>query len=265
MGKIPCTVYVLTMNSEAVLVRALDSVRDFAEILVCDGNSTDRTLDIARQYGARIIKQSDSTEPNKKIEDFAAVRNRCIIAARFDWILQLDSDERVGPEIVNEIRDIVARPVTHHLYQVSCRLIFRGREIRHAASYPGYQIRFLNKRCGAMYVRNPHSRFEYDTEKYSVGYLRFPWYVFDEGEEGFRKQYADIEASALSRLPLMLYIRWGIFNRTYRILKILAKIALLYGRYGFKDTLPPPLEFVRVRYAWAVMYGAFKNRLSRTA
>ncbi len=55
MDKIKCTVAVLTKNNEATLKRALESSKDFAEIIVVDGGSTDRTLDIARAYGLSLI------------------------------------------------------------------------------------------------------------------------------------------------------------------------------------------------------------------
>ena len=259
--KIPCTVYVLTLNSEAVLERALKTLGDFAEILVCDGNSTDRTLDIARRYGARIIKQSDSDEPNKRLEDFAVVRNRCIDEATYDWMLQVDSDEIIGPEIVEEIRGIVSRPIEHCLYQVPNRIIFRGKVIRYSTAYPGYQMRFFNRRCGARYERTPHSRFVYDTAKYSVGYLKNPWYVFVEATDGLARHYVAIEARGLLRLPTWQFIRWGVLNRIYRVVKLAAKVTWLYVRHGFKDTMPPSAEYMRVRYAAAVMFTAIRWRL----
>ena len=55
--KIPCSVGILTLNSGQALRRCLDSLKDFAEIIICDGNSTDNTLEIAREYGAKIVKQ----------------------------------------------------------------------------------------------------------------------------------------------------------------------------------------------------------------
>jgi len=60
--KIPASVGILTLNSGKTLRRALNSLTDFAEIIVCDGNSTDDTLEIAREYGAKIIRQYDSDD-----------------------------------------------------------------------------------------------------------------------------------------------------------------------------------------------------------
>jgi len=86
MNKIPCSVGILTLNSGATLRRCLDSVKDFAEIVICDGNSTDDTLEIAREYGAKIVKQYDSNEPNLRCnKDKANVRQKNMEAASYDW------------------------------------------------------------------------------------------------------------------------------------------------------------------------------------
>ena len=85
--KIPATVRILTLNSAKTLRRALESVKDFAEILVFDGNSTDETLEIAKEYGARIEKQyPDRSESNILIHDWPELLNRVVKAASFDWI-----------------------------------------------------------------------------------------------------------------------------------------------------------------------------------
>ncbi|MBI2603994.1 MAG: glycosyltransferase, partial [Candidatus Harrisonbacteria bacterium] len=76
-NKIPCSVGVLTLNSAKTLARCLESFKDFAEIIVCDGNSTDDTVAIAKKYGAKVVKQYDSDEPNLPcVKDKANVRMR---------------------------------------------------------------------------------------------------------------------------------------------------------------------------------------------
>ena len=87
MEKIPATVTVLTRNSGKTLERALASVRDFDEIIVCDGGSTDETLEIAHKHGARVIAQDGQFHDAKgKIYDYAGVRNQTLHAARHNWI-----------------------------------------------------------------------------------------------------------------------------------------------------------------------------------
>ena len=86
MNMIPCTVGILTKNSGLSLRRTLESVKDFLEIIICDGGSTDDTIAIAREYGARIVPQNkEFLDTDGYIQDFSAVRNQTLAAATFDW------------------------------------------------------------------------------------------------------------------------------------------------------------------------------------
>ena len=67
--KIPCSVQVLTLNSAKTLAKCLASIKDFAEIIVLDGNSVDSTLAIAKQYTDKIYPQSNTNEKNVRITD----------------------------------------------------------------------------------------------------------------------------------------------------------------------------------------------------
>ena len=62
LTKIPASVGILTLNSAKEIPRAFESIKDFDDIYICDGNSTDGTQDIARSFGARIVKQFDTDE-----------------------------------------------------------------------------------------------------------------------------------------------------------------------------------------------------------
>ena len=80
--KINCSIGILTLNCGDTLERCLKSLKDFREIIICDGNSTDNTLEIAKRYGAKIIKQYDSNEPNLRCaKDKANVRQKNMNAA----------------------------------------------------------------------------------------------------------------------------------------------------------------------------------------
>lgn len=113
MNKIPCSISILTFNSGATLRRCLDSVREFDDIVVCDGGSTDDTVSIANDYGCRIIYQDQCFKnPNNTIADFSGVRNQQLDAARFDWFMFIDSDEYISEGLVEEIREVVARDLS---------------------------------------------------------------------------------------------------------------------------------------------------------
>ncbi len=107
-SKISCTIAVLTFNSGKTLERALESAKDFAEILVCDGGSTDGTLLIAERYGARVLPQDARFKDREgRIMDFSGVRNQTLSAAKYDWFFYLDSDELLTPELVTELDGLI--------------------------------------------------------------------------------------------------------------------------------------------------------------
>ena len=149
MGRIPATVGILTFNSAATLERALESVKDFAEIVVCDGGSTDETLEIARKYGAKIIEQSSQfKDENNRLIDFSGVRNQSLEAATYDWFFYIDSDESCSEGLHEEIRKVVVTDDPDDIYRIPTRIWIGDREILHSSNYPGYQTRLFNKKIG---------------------------------------------------------------------------------------------------------------------
>ena len=95
------SVAIATFNEEENLGSCLDSVKDWVdEIVVVDGSSTDKTVEIAKKYGAKVIVRE-----NPPI--FHINKQKAIDACRGKWILQLDADERVSPELKEEILEVV--------------------------------------------------------------------------------------------------------------------------------------------------------------
>jgi len=247
--KIPATIRMLTLNSSKTLRRALESVKDFEEILIFDGNSTDNTLDIAKEYGARIEKQyPDRDEPNVIIQDWAEVVNRVFRAASFDWVFYIDSDETASPGLIEEIRQIVADPqIKRHVYQVPNKLIYKGKVIQHAISYPGYQDRFFNKKADVHYEDSPHYFLAFDHKKYSLGTLKNPWYVhIDDDDVGLKLNFVKLTAMKDKDQTWWQFLRWSVFNKLFGIVKIALRAAYMYGRYGFKDSIPPKFVLAKM-------------------
>jgi len=259
-NKIQATVRIFTLNCADTLERALESVKDFAEILIFDGNSTDGTLDIARNYGARIEKQFDSDEPNIPIKDWAPMVNKTIKAATYDWIFYIDSDETVSSGAVQEVRNIVNLPIIkHHVYRIPNRIIYKGREILHATAYPGYQPRLINRQCRPYYTHSPHYKLNFDTKRYLIGTLINPWHVYVDVDESIKLRFVLLDALELRKQTLYQFIRWNT-NRLWVIAKIVVKILWIYSRYGFRNSLPFHLEFSRVKTRWLIFYYSCRQR-----
>ena len=132
------SVVINTYNAERDLVRVLDAVKDFDEVLICDMESTDKTLDIAKKYGCRIV-----TFERKTYNIVEPAREFAIHEARFDWVLVVDADEIVTPELKEYLyRRIKEDDCPDGLY-IPRKNYFMGRFMR--CHYPDHILRFFRK------------------------------------------------------------------------------------------------------------------------
>lgn len=103
---IPASVYILTRDSERYLRRVLESVREFSEIIVVDSGSQDQTLGIAREYGCRTFFNEWPGFAKQKTYAKSLCKNK--------WVLDLDSDEEVDPELLQDIRQFMETQKDHY-------------------------------------------------------------------------------------------------------------------------------------------------------
>lgn len=161
MSKILCSVEILTRNSEQTLERCLESVKDFDDIIILDGNSTDKTLEIARRFGARIFKQYETDGPLIRIADFSEVRNKGLGLAKYDWFMFIDSDEYLSSEVVEEIRGIVASSnSTACAFWQPRKYVLDGQVIDCATTYPNRQIRLFQRSAALGFIKPIHERID---------------------------------------------------------------------------------------------------------
>lgn len=131
------TVTVLTKNSQKYLVRVLEALHEFNEVLIYDNGSADNTLAIARQFpNVRII-----TGP---FLGFGLTHNEASQSAKNDWILSIDSDEIVTPEMAKEIQQLALDPQA--VYSFPRENIFNGRVIYWCGWYPDRQYRLYHRK-----------------------------------------------------------------------------------------------------------------------
>ena len=119
MAKLPLTVVIPTLNEAAQIGEALDGLTWADEVIVADGGSTDETVAIAERHGARVL-----LIPGRTI---AAQRNAAIAAARNEWVLALDADERVSDALRAELGRVIADP-KHPAYRIRFENVYLGRE-----------------------------------------------------------------------------------------------------------------------------------------
>ena len=125
------SVLILTFNEETNLPDCLESVGFSDDIVVFDSYSTDRTADIAKEYGTRVVY--------RKFDNYAAHRNAALgeIEYRYPWVLMIDADERVPRDLKEEISGLVdSLDSDATLYRVRRKDFFWGRWLKHSSGYP---------------------------------------------------------------------------------------------------------------------------------
>lgn len=138
------SVIILTYNEEANLPANLESLAGLmCELFVVDSGSTDRTREIAGEKRALVIEHP--------FDNYAAQRNWALqnLPIRTDWILNLDADERLTPELVSEINETLGSPLQDvDGFLLRKRTTFMGRWIKHGGHYPSYHLRLFRRGRG---------------------------------------------------------------------------------------------------------------------
>jgi glycosyltransferase involved in cell wall biosynthesis len=135
------SVAIITLNEEANLPRTLASIAWADEIVVVDSGSTDGTREIAESHRARVITET--------WRGFAAQKNFALSLCTSDWVLSLDADEAVSPELAASIRRATEAPPAHTAYSLPRRNFFLGRWIRHGGYSPDAKLRLFPRGQGA--------------------------------------------------------------------------------------------------------------------
>lgn len=161
-AKLPLSVAIITKNEEDRLAECLASVAFASEVVVVDTDSTDRTVEIAREFGAAV-----HVEP---WQGFGRQKQLAIDRCRHDWVLVLDADERVSPEAETEIREALATG-SSVAYSFPRKNYFCGRWLKHAGWWPDRVVRLFRKDCARMSERSVHESLEAHGP---IGALRHP-------------------------------------------------------------------------------------------
>ena len=134
------SVTIIAWNEEDRLKGCLESVGWADEIIVIDAESTDKTVQVAREFTDKIWV--------RPWPGFAAQKNFALELAEGEWILSLDADERVTPELRSRIDAIVRANGPADGYSIPRRNLFWGAWVRHGGLYPDYQLRLFRRGAG---------------------------------------------------------------------------------------------------------------------
>ena len=215
MKKPTISVVLATFNEAKNLPDCLESVKDFAdEIVIVDGTSTDGTVEIAKKYGAKVLV---TTNP----PIFHINKQKAIDMATKDWILQLDADERVTPELKKEMQDVIQNIDAKEGYWIPRKNWFLGRFLMKGGVYPDYTLRLYKKGKGKLPQKDVHEQAVVSGE---VGYIRSPLIHIADPEfkrylmrfnrytnliaDNFQKEHIGKHPLAMIKYVLLLPLWW---------------------------------------------------------
>lgn len=139
--------------------RIADCLRSLAfcdEVVVVDSGSTDRTVEICRAMGARVVH-------NSPFPGFAAQRQFAVDQARHDWVVCLDADERVEPDLADLLRTRAAAGSLQGGYRVCRKSRYLGRTMRHGLFWPDRKLRIFDRRLARVVANPPHDHVAMQT------------------------------------------------------------------------------------------------------
>lgn len=222
----PLSVAIITLNEEKRLQDCLQGLSFAREVVVVDSGSSDRTVALAEEFGARVF-----VEPWR---GFGAQKQFALEQCSHQWVLLLDADERIPPETAEEIKTVLRGDSLAAAYSFPRKNYFADRWIRHTGWWPDRVVRLCNRNKCSMSLRLVHESLEVDGP---VGKMQQPivHYTNSELREVFDKvnRYSTLGAEELytqgesaSIFKAVCRGGWGFFANYF------LRLGILDGRPG---------------------------------
>lgn len=233
-NNLPLSVALAVYNEEDNLATCLESIKDLAnEIVVVDGNSSDKTVAIAEKFGVKVIAETNKT-------NFHINKQIAIDACNNPWILQLDADERVSSMLLEEITKIVtADPSTQpDAYYLKRRNYFLGRWMNKGGMYPDPVIRLFKKGRAHLPQKSVHELMAVDG---TTGWLNEDLlHIADPTFSRYLKRsnrYTTLQAEAWLKEGTLPTNAWTIFLY-FTFIPTLRFLSIYLRHKGFMDGIP---------------------------
>lgn len=233
------SIAIITYNEEANIRDALESVRWADEIVVVDSLSTDKTLEICREYTDKVFSVEWS--------GFSGQKNKAVSLTTQPWVLVLDADERVSDDLKAEIVRAISNPDAADGYHIARKNYFSGKWIRHGGWWPDYTLRLFKREKGAFEEREVHEAIKVngETERLENPILHYTYSSVDDffirmekysglaakemHKKGRKASFLDLIFRPPATFIRMYCIRLGILDGLYGII-----LASLYSVYTYK-------------------------------
>ncbi|HDH34511.1 MAG TPA: glycosyltransferase family 2 protein [Nitrospirae bacterium] len=237
MSKIPVSVAIITKNEARNIKDALESVKEFDDIVVVDEFSSDNTTEICREYTERVYEH--------EWQGYAGQKQTAIDYAKNDWVLILDADERVTRELKQEIMGKVKENSLSGFY-IPRKNFFLGKWIRHGGWWPDHTLRLFRKDASEMEPRAVHEKVNVNGP---VGHISaaFEHYTYRTISDfiGKMDNYASLSAEELDNKgfissfismlfsPMVVFIKMYLVRQGFRDGIHGLVLAVLYSFYTF--------------------------------
>ena len=224
------SIVIITKNEEKFIFDALKSAVFADEVVILDSGSEDQTCNIAKEIGARVEQQAWL--------GFGAQKNKAVELADNDWVFVLDADERITPELRDEIISTLKNPQFDG-YRIARLNNFFGKYIKTCGLYPDYSIRLFNKNKGKFNDVAVHESVQINGRVLSLKnhMIHLAYETIDEFKVK-QKRYASLSHKKRNRLKALISPVWTFFKLYFIKLGFLDgwrgfTIAKLYAQYTF--------------------------------
>lgn len=212
------SIVIITKNEEKVICNAIKSALFADEVLILDSGSTDNTVSIAQELGAKV-------ETHQWL-GFGKQKNLAVSLAKNDWVFVLDSDERITKELQDEILQELQNPKANGYFIARLNRFF-GKDIKTCGLYPDHTIRLFNRKFGSFTEVEVHESVQLNNPSYLQNHMVH--LAYDTIEEFISKQnrYSSLNHKKRDLFKAIINPYWTFFK-----LYILKK-GFLDGWHGF--------------------------------
>ena len=219
------SVVIIAQNEADNIAAALESVKWVEDVVVVDSGSSDATIEIAKRYTERVTTRT--------WEGYGAQKNYATGLATHDWVLSLDADERVSPELAEEIQTLMRSAPPMQGYRIPRTTRYLGRWIRSTDWYPDRQLRLYDRR-----VARWNDRYVHESVRVSgrIGVLR---------SELYHHSYREVadHLSTMNRYTTLAAAQMLAEGRHASWVDLIGQPPLVFWRnylwrQGFRDGLP---------------------------
>lgn len=250
-SKLPISVVIISRDAAAVIPACLKSVAFARDVVVVDSGSGDGTVDVVRQAGARVIHQ--------EWLGFGPQKQFAVEQAVYDWVLCLDTDERVSVELEASLR-MVLDNLQYNAYAMPRCNVFMGRWLKHGEGYPDWSLRFFDRRHARWSDDSVHERV---ATSEAVGKLRGD--LLHESAEDLatylvkQNRYTTLQAEALFQRRKKTSAAQMVLSPFARFIKF------YFVRLGFLDGLPGLVHILIGCFNSFIKYAKLRELIRKNA